>query len=68
MSVLRPNKPDSSPCIGRCSHNVGDDICKGCGRTIPEVRDWNGMQPEEKIKIKAVAKRRLYQAEDIPSP
>lgn len=59
MSVMRPSRPDSSPCIGRCSHNVGDDICKGCGRTIPEVRDWNQYSPEEKIAVKAEAKKRI---------
>lgn len=59
MSVMRPNRPESSPCIGRCSHNVGDDICKGCGRTIPEVRDWNQYSPEEKIAVKAEAKKRI---------
>lgn len=59
MSVMRPNKPDSSPCIGYCSHNVGDDICKGCGRTIPEVRDWNTFTSEQKIEVKQVAAQRI---------
>ena len=64
MSVSRPNKPDSSPCIGRCSHNVGDDICKGCGRTIPEVRDWNQYSSEQKIEVKAIARKRLGRVEE----
>lgn len=42
------------PCRGRCSHNVGDDICRGCGRTVEEVRDWNSYSPEQK---KAVMER-----------
>ena len=45
MSVLsRPN----TPCRGLCSHNVGDYICRGCGRTVEEVRDWNSYTPEQR--------------------
>lgn len=39
------------PCVGRCSHNVGDDLCRGCGRTIDEVRDWNTYTPEVKAAL-----------------
>lgn len=45
MSVL--SRPDT-PCRGTCSHNVGDDICRGCLRTIEEVRDWPGMTREQR--------------------
>lgn len=58
MSVMRPSKPDSSPCIGRCSHNVGDIICVGCGRNIEEVRDWNQYDYGVKIRVKELAKQR----------
>lgn len=51
MSVL--SRPASTPCVGKCSHNVGDDICRGCGRTIPEVRDWNSYTPEQKAEVMA---------------
>tara|TARA_R100000458_G_C8241313_1_gene220317 strand:+ start:351 stop:761 length:411 start_codon:yes stop_codon:yes gene_type:complete len=32
----------SSPCVGVCSTSVmpDDDRCKGCGRTVEEIRDW----------------------------
>lgn len=59
MSVMRPNKPDSSPCIGRCSHNVGDDICKGCGRTVDEVLHWNSYTSERKIQVKQEGRVRI---------
>lgn len=59
MSVMRPNRPDSSPCVGRCSHNVGDDICKGCGRTVAEVCSWNSFTPEQKIEVKEEASNRI---------
>ncbi len=41
-----------SPCIGICSStNVGDDICRGCGRTAQEVIEWNTYTNEQKIAI-----------------
>ena len=61
MSVLRPNKPDSTPCVGICSHNVGGEVCKGCGRTVEEVRNWNRYTSEEKIEVKRVCQIRLLQ-------
>lgn len=43
MSVLGKRTIHSSPCVGICSATaLGDSICKGCGRTAEEVRDWNG--------------------------
>jgi len=29
---------------------VGDDLCKGCNRTIAEVRDWNTFTTEQKLQ------------------
>lgn len=40
-----------SPCIGRCSTSLGDDICKGCKRTAQEVIEWNGYTREQKVVI-----------------
>jgi predicted Fe-S protein YdhL (DUF1289 family) len=39
--------PDA-PCIAICSTSQGDDICKGCGRSSDEVRDWPTLSPAEK--------------------
>jgi predicted Fe-S protein YdhL (DUF1289 family) len=39
--------PDT-PCIAICSTSQGDEICKGCGRTFPEVQYWLEMRPVEK--------------------
>lgn len=55
MSVLsRPN----TPCRGLCSHNVGDYVCRGCGRTVEEVRDWNSYTPEQRKAAALAAKER----------
>lgn len=40
-----------TPCVGRCSHCVGDYICRGCGRTVEQVRDWNTYSDEEKLRV-----------------
>ena len=35
---------DDCPCIGICSATQwGDPICKGCGRTSTEIRDWGSL-------------------------
>jgi predicted Fe-S protein YdhL (DUF1289 family) len=39
--------PDA-PCIAICSTSQGDAICKGCGRSSDEVRDWPALSPAEK--------------------
>jgi predicted Fe-S protein YdhL (DUF1289 family) len=39
--------PDA-PCIAICSTSQGDAICKGCGRSEDEVRDWPIYSPAEK--------------------
>ena len=52
MSVLGKRTVHSSPCVGICSATaLGDSICKGCGRTAEEVRDWNGYDKETKERI-----------------
>lgn len=40
-----------SPCIGRCSTHLGDNVCRGCHRTNEEVINWVKYENEEKILI-----------------
>lgn len=40
-----------SPCIGVCSTTLGDDVCRGCGRTFEQIRDWAGYSPEQRQTI-----------------
>jgi len=42
--------PDT-PCIAICSTSQGDEVCKGCGRTFPEVQRWPEMTPGEKRAV-----------------
>jgi len=56
MSTL--TTPRLTPCVGRCSHNVGDILCRGCKRTIEEVRDWNTYTDEQKRAVMALLPER----------
>lgn len=65
MSVLNPRSaPGAFLCVGRCSHNVGDAICRGCGRTVDEVREWGRFSDAEKLAVKARAAARLAGGQD----
>lgn len=52
MKVSGERDLTDSPCIGICSTSaLGDEVCVGCHRTFDEVRLWNTMTDDEKIKI-----------------
>lgn len=51
MNNKRVRALTDSPCVGRCSTVLGDDVCRGCGRTFEEVCTWNTMSDEEKTLI-----------------
>ena len=64
---------DDTPCIGICSATQwGDAICKGCGRTVTEIRDWNQLPPIYKklVVLRAVDEgytpRQVYIYENDP--
>jgi len=40
-----------TPCIGVCSTGLGDDVCRGCGRTLDEIRDWSRMSDADRDEI-----------------
>ncbi|STR45208.1 DUF1289 domain-containing protein [Iodobacter fluviatilis] len=48
--MLEKERPDS-PCIAVCSTALGDEICRGCGRSVVEVSTWVMMSDEDKNKI-----------------
>lgn len=43
----------NSPCVGVCSTSMApfDEICRGCGRNIDEIREWESYSEFEKKKI-----------------
>ncbi|MEM9103527.1 MAG: DUF1289 domain-containing protein [Pseudomonadota bacterium] len=51
ISISGERDEAASPCIGVCSTGLGDDICRGCGRTFEEISQWQSLTREEKIII-----------------
>jgi predicted Fe-S protein YdhL (DUF1289 family) len=52
MKVSGERDLTDSPCIGICSStNLGDAVCRGCGRTDKEVMEWNTYPDSKKIEI-----------------
>lgn len=40
-----------TPCVGRCSTSYGGDFCRGCGRSVEQIRDWNTYTDDQKLEI-----------------
>jgi predicted Fe-S protein YdhL (DUF1289 family) len=52
-----------SPCISVCRINEETGLCRGCFRSIDEIRDWIVMPPAERHRLLAELKqRRMAQA------
>lgn len=49
MNIVPP-RPDT-PCIARCSTALGDETCRGCGRTFAEVANWVAMSASEREAV-----------------
>lgn len=49
----------ASPCISVCQLDRDNRICRGCGRTLPEIAGWGRFDDTEKRRIVAAAKQRL---------
>lgn len=52
MDIKGNRSLTDTPCIGVCSATaLGDEICRGCGRTFDEVILWNTFTDEQKKAI-----------------
>jgi len=47
------------PCIDVCRFDGRTGWCKGCGRTVPEIRTWRKMQPRARQVLTKDLQRRL---------
>ncbi|MCY7397325.1 MAG: DUF1289 domain-containing protein [Sphingomonas bacterium] len=52
-------KDKQSPCINVCQLDGRTGWCRGCGRTVVEIRGWQKAQPHQRNKIAAELPRRL---------
>ena len=57
-----------SPCLGICLMNPATRMCRGCLRTIDEIRGWYEASAAEKRAILARLAARRLAAEDPPPP
>ena len=48
---------EPSPCVGICSYD-NQSLCRGCGRTQEEIKNWKSMSNEEKKACKELCIRR----------
>ncbi len=51
ISLSGKRSDTASPCIGVCSTVLGDEICRGCGRSFDEVLNWHQFNDEQKRAI-----------------
>jgi len=52
-----------SPCIGICTIDESTDFCRGCYRTMDEIKTWFNMsQTEKKILLVQLEERQIQQA------
>jgi len=62
MNISGDKSPSDSPCASKCSTDTQDGICRGCGRTLTEIRCWSSYTREERIQVNREADRRKYEA------
>lgn len=40
-----------SPCIGLCTVEPEDGVCRGCFRTLDEIRQWTSMTDGQREEV-----------------
>ena len=48
---LSNDKQLETPCVGICSTIYGDDICRGCFRSLTEITYWNAYTKAQKSVV-----------------
>ena len=51
-----------TPCISVCQIDPRTNLCFGCGRTLPEIARWSGMDSAERSAIMAQLGSRMEEA------
>ncbi|HEX4911579.1 MAG TPA: DUF1289 domain-containing protein [Permianibacter sp.] len=63
ISLSGKRSDTASPCIGVCSTVLGDEICRGCGRSFEEVLNWHQFSDEQKRAINRRLAERVQRAD-----
>lgn len=56
------------PCISVCEFDGRTGWCLGCGRTIPEIREWRKLSPYRRTMLARDLPRRVAQVGDTVRP
>jgi len=59
VNINGDRSPWDKPCVGICSTAVAGTICRGCGRTVEEIRDWPTYARDECVVVNRKAAERL---------
>lgn len=51
-----------NPCVSVCEFDGRTGWCLGCGRTIPEIREWRKLTPYRRTALLRELPRRVKQA------
>jgi predicted Fe-S protein YdhL (DUF1289 family) len=51
-----------TPCISVCQMDPRTNLCFGCGRALPEIARWSGMDSAERAAIMAQLSSRMEEA------
>ena len=63
MTVTASDVPPASPCLGICLMDPATRMCRGCLRTIDEIRAWYEASTAEKRAILARLETRRHAAD-----
>lgn len=50
----------ASPCIGICQLDTASQVCRGCFRTLEEIRAWGQASDTRKAEIVETARERSF--------
>ena len=53
----------NDPCISVCQFDGRTGWCLGCGRTIPEIREWRKLTPYRRTALARELPRRVQQVQ-----
>ena len=51
-----------TPCVAVCMIDPRTNLCFGCGRTLPEIARWPGMESAERHAVMALLPERVEKA------
>jgi uncharacterized protein len=55
-------KKKETPCIAVCLMDPRTNLCRGCGRTLPEIARWGRMDSAERLQIMSTLRQRMLDA------